>query len=71
MNGRWEARIAIGAEPEPLPKVHPAKVAAGIGVTLLLFVGIWRIGNPPERKRTLGDLEERYLARGIDPSKVF
>lgn len=71
MNGRWGAQIQIGAE-APTEKVHPAKVAAGIGVTLLLFVGIWRIGSPPEKKRAAyGDLEARYRARGIDPGKVF
>jgi hypothetical protein len=50
-----------------------AGVAFGIGATLLLFVGIWRLDRSADRQRgpVMPDLEARYRARGIDPHKVF
>jgi hypothetical protein len=59
--GRGEAETSHGG------------VVFGIGATLLLFVGIWRLDRSSDRQRApfMPDLEARYRARGIDPRLVF
>lgn len=50
-----------------------AGAAFGIGATLLLFIGIWRLDRSADRQREsfMPDLDARYRARGIDPRTVF
>jgi hypothetical protein len=62
--------LRVGADPEPGASRTGALI--GIGATLLLFVGIWRLDRSADHQSTfMPDLEARYRARGIDPRTVF
>lgn len=64
----------VGAATNP-EKLEKWKVGLGIGATLLLCYGIYRMSQPKPKRHNpmagMADIEESYRARGINPRTAF